>query len=374
MKNIFLTLLIITSAFAYAEDYETAQRFSDGDVVSAGVLNDILDRLELRLITPKSSDFVGSWDIEQTTTVSGCLGNGGSCTLSGRQTAVDNIYSKRTDSVTFSDDGDGTYSLSTSSYCSFLQGAQNSPCSISFAVVDGRFLMNNDRYYAYDVKKISASRFLLSTWATGSGSFNIIQLDKQALAPKAPKNLAIALTSTKASLTWTAGDATETSYTVKRKSSVDASFSNLASSTEESYEDSSIIKGNSYWYRVFANDSDGTSLGSNVIRITYVNTPPSMNLSSTISVNEGVIEVKNVGASDADGDSLTYTIGSQDPSNDVTNFSISSTGVISFKSTPDYENPSDYGTNNIYDITVTVSDGIDSVSQDVGVVVLDVSE
>ena len=99
-----------------------------------------------------------------------------------------------------------------------------------------------------------------------------------------------------------------------------------------------------------------------------------MNLSSTISVNEGVTEVVDVGATDADGDSLTYTLGSQDPTNDATNFSISSSGVISFNSAPDYENPSDYNTDNIYTINVSVSDGTETVIQDIGVVVKDIED
>ena len=224
------------------------------------------------------------------------------------------------------------------------------------------------------ILKVSQNRFQLWQLKSGSNSFVGFTLDKQSQPPKAPKELAITLASGKAALSWSAGDNTETGYDVRRRASVDEDYASLATPTAETYEDSSIVKGNSYWYRVFATNANGTSIGSNVIQIAYLNTPPSMNLSSTISLNEGITEVVNVGATDADGDSLTYSIGSQDPSNDATNFSISSTGVISFNSAPDYENPSDYGTNNIYDITVTVSDGIDSVSQDVGVVVLDVSE
>jgi hypothetical protein len=375
MNRILILIAFLATAEISADDYETATQFITGDVISAEVLNDILDRIELALITPKSSDFVGSWDLLQTTTASGCLGNGGDCTLSGRQTPVDNIYSQRTDSVTFSNDGDGTFSLSTSSYCPFLQGAQNSPCNISFAVIDGRFLIHySGARYAYNVQKISASRFILSVWATGSQSFNVLQLDKQSLPPKSPKNLAIALTSTKASLTWTAGDTSETSYTIKRKSSAAASFSDLGTSTAESYEDTTIVKGNSYWYRVFGIDSDGTSLGSNVIQITYSNTPPSMNLGSTISINEGTTVVVDVSATDADGDSMTYSITSSSPGNDASTMSISTSGQLSFNSAPDYENPGDYDSNNVYDITVSVSDGYDTVSQDLGLVVLDMDD
>jgi hypothetical protein len=145
----------------------------------------------------------------------------------------------------------------------------------------------------------------------------------------------------------------------------------MGTPTAESYNDSTIAKGNSYWYRVFATNANGTSVGSNVIQITYSNTPPSMNLSSTISVNEGTTSVVTIGATDADGDSLTYTVSNPNASTDGELFSIND-GVLIFTVAPDYEDPDDYNTNNIYDIRVSVSDGTDTVNQDISVVVLDV--
>ena len=49
---------------------------------------------------------------------------------------------------------------------------------------------------------------------------------------------------------WTAGDNTETGYDVQRKNSSDGNFASIGTPTAESYEDSTIAKGNSYWYRV----------------------------------------------------------------------------------------------------------------------------
>ena len=41
---------------------------------------------------------------------------------------------------------------------------------------------------------------------------------------------------------------------------------------------------------------------------------------------------------------------------DSSKFSISNSGELSFNSAPDFENPSDFGTNNVYNLTVTVTD------------------
>lgn len=388
MKNIFLIVLIIASAFAYAEDYETAQRFEEGDTISADVLNDILDRIELSLKSSTTSDLLGSWDVAWKTCINGGPGNCSSLNAgSGWSSSIDNLYRTRSDVWAISDDGDGTYSLSITNYC--ISGASsgayyNDSCTGRLNVEGGIFLFgtetgagvnqDSDHTETYNIKKVSQTRFQLWQLKSGSNSFVGFTLDKQSQPPKAPKELAITLASGKAALSWTAGDNTETGYDVRRRASVDEDYASLATPTAETYEDSSLAKGNSYWYRVFATNANGTSIGSNVIQIAYLNTPPSMNLSSTISLSEGITEVVNVGATDADGDSLTYSMSSQDPSNDATNFSISTAGVISFNSAPDWENPSDYNTDNIYTINVSVSDGTETVLQDISVVVLDVDD
>jgi uncharacterized protein YjdB len=65
--------------------------------------------------------------------------------------------------------------------------------------------------------------------------------------------------------------------------------------------------------------------------------------------------------SDADGDSLTYSISGSE-------INISSSGVLTFATAPDYE------TKTSYTATVTVSDGTDSATQDITVNVTDVDE
>ena len=145
-----LTLLISILLFSnsYADDYESAQRFTEGDTLSAEVLNDILDRMELALKTTTSADFIGTWDLVQTTCAGELTGLGncsnGIAGTTGFGDDVDGLYKQRTDTVTFSDDGDGTYSLSQANYCAFVRsGTGNSSCTLSYAVVDGRFIFNS---------------------------------------------------------------------------------------------------------------------------------------------------------------------------------------------------------------------------------------
>ena len=256
--------------------------------------------------------------------------------------------------------------------CSFVGDLALFGCALDSSITDE----NGRQFSAYfNAQRLSPTRIKLfwGPWR-GNGLYNVLILDKINLPPSAPRNLSIALDAGTASLSWTAGDSAQTGYTIKRKSSSSAEFSDLATSSSESYEDSSVEKNNSYWYRIFATNSNGSSVGSNVIQIDYINSPPLMDLSSSTSVNEGVTDVLSVNASDADGDTLSYTLASQDPGNDAGNFTLSSDGVLTFNSAPDWEAPSDYNTDNVYKINISVSDGTDSVSQDISIVVLDVSD
>lgn len=86
-----------------------------------------------------------------------------------------------------------------------------------------------------------------------------------------------------------------------------------------------------------------------------LNRPPVIN-DQSFSLNENLTAIGSVVATDPDtGDTLTYSIGG---GLDAAKFEInSSTGALTFRSAPDYENPTDAGGNNVYDVMVTVTDG-----------------
>ena len=84
------------------------------------------------------------------------------------------------------------------------------------------------------------------------------------------------------------------------------------------------------------------------------NNPPSItNTNMNISVVENQTSAVTVNATDPNGDTLTYSLSGDDASL----LSISNQGVVTFNTAPDFENPSDGDTDNVYKITVTVSDG-----------------
>ena len=93
--------------------------------------------------------------------------------------------------------------------------------------------------------------------------------------------------------------------------------------------------------------------------------PTITNTVFNISVQENQTSAFTISASDPDGDSLTYSLSGTDSAL----LSVSSSGVVTFNTAPDYENPSDSNGDNVYMVTVNVSDGTASTSADFSVTV-----
>ena len=101
------------------------------------------------------------------------------------------------------------------------------------------------------------------------------------------------------------------------------------------------------------------------------NINPVFTSASTANFTEGETgTVYTVAATD--DSTITYSLGTD---NDEALFDlVGGTGVVTFKSVPDFENPTDGDTNNTYIINVIASDGANSVNQDVTITVIDVDE
>src|SRR6266436_10156709 len=161
---------------------------------------------------------------------------------------------------------------------------------------------------------------------------------------------------------------------------VDASTGALSFVSAPDYENPTDAGANNV-YDVTVQVSDGTLTDTQAIAVTVTNVNDnapvitSNGSSATASVNiaENGTAVTIVTATDADaGSTLTYSIaGGADASHFTVN---ASTGALSFASAPDYENPADAGGNNVYDVTIKVSDGTLTDTQAIAVTVADVAE
>ncbi len=88
--------------------------------------------------------------------------------------------------------------------------------------------------------------------------------------------------------------------------------------------------------------------------------PTITNTVLNISVVENQTSAFTVSASDPDGNTITYSL----TGTDSNLFGITMEGVVTFNNPPDFENPSDSNSDNVYEITANVSDGSLSDSAD----------
>jgi hypothetical protein len=113
------------------------------------------------------------------------------------------------------------------------------------------------------------------------------------------------------------------------------------------------------------------SCGGGASAPTVPNRAPILTDPGSLLVIEGATSVASLSATDADGDALTFSIISGD---DQSLFTMTSAGMLSFTTAPNFEAPSDSDTDNAYLLTVQVSDGALSDSQSLTVTVTDVFE
>ena len=101
------------------------------------------------------------------------------------------------------------------------------------------------------------------------------------------------------------------------------------------------------------------------------NTAPTITDPGALSLLEGGTSVATLSASDSQNDSLSFSIASGD---DEELFSITTAGALSFATAPDFEAPGDSDTDNVYDVTVQVSDGSLTDTQALTITVTDAFE
>lgn len=105
---------------------------------------------------------------------------------------------------------------------------------------------------------------------------------------------------------------------------------------------------------------------------TPMNSPPTFMSSSEVSVSEKTSAIVTFSADDPENDLLTYSLAGGP---DMALFAIdSANGELSFLALPDFEQPADADRDNVYLVTVQVSDGSNVATQDVEVTVTNVDE
>ena len=304
-----LTIFCLLFSFGLmAKDYISLQRLNEGDVISADVFNDIMDRIELTLKPITISELVGTWSAKQYICDQGVYGNVNFCDLSGVFTTTNEngVFEVRTDTVTITDNGNNTFNWTSPNKQFFYHGNvdgsaqgletgnKNHTCSLSTigligCLFDASLTNSGDRIVTYsNIKRTSPTQLVLF-WGPRNGGFLFSQiiLDKLNNPPEPPTNLAVINANGTISLSWTAPEtytlpvpgaegttpASQTegaasSYKIQSKDAADGTYTELATATTNSYTDT-ITSGTTRWYRVYAVNEYGTSKGSNVVSISY---------------------------------------------------------------------------------------------------------
>ncbi len=127
-------------------------------------------------------------------------------------------------------------------------------------------------------------------------------------------------------------------------------------------------------YDIIVTASDGTNSTDHNVAITVTNENdniPVFTSPATANARENQTAAYMAAATDADGDTLVYSLSGTDS----VLFTIdAATGEVSFIAAPDFEAPSDDGGDNVYDVVVTASDGTIDTEQAVAITVTDVNE
>ena len=130
---------------------------------------------------------------------------------------------------------------------------------------------------------------------------------------------------------------------------------------------------NSYVVVVRVSDATATADLTLTVNVTDVaeNQPPVITTTSRLAVPENTTAVTTLTATDADGDTLIW---SKNGGVDAAKFTLTPEGVLTFATAPDFEAPTDAGSNNSYVVVVRVSDRTATADLTLIVNVTDVDE
>ncbi|TYL92865.1 hypothetical protein FXB40_23515 [Bradyrhizobium rifense] len=119
-------------------------------------------------------------------------------------------------------------------------------------------------------------------------------------------------------------------------------------------------------------DGHGGSATQNItVTLTGIDDAPVIGSGPTASFAEnGTGVAYHVAATDVDSPALTYSLSGTD----AALFDVSAKGDVTFKSAPDFEAPKDANHDNVYDVTVAVSDGEKITTKNVAITVTDVND
>ena len=255
-------------------DFETPHEFKSGDTISADMMNEIFDYIKNANKMISASELIGTWSCLRYTRSDSCKPP----PLGTWTVGTDSLYRYNSGTLVMIDDGDNTYSYTTSIpnifSCEATESVglgnwvlKNNILFITFSTNGTAGSLDDTGMKLISLKKVSSSKLLMQMGAASKTVF--AECDKQNLPPNAPSSLTSDNSSSSITLTWTDSQTEAvTGYKVIRKTVVTDNFTTVSTITDNStktYEDTDVSTGGTYWYRVRAYNSNGDGTPSMVI-------------------------------------------------------------------------------------------------------------
>ena len=265
-------------------DFETPHEFKSGDIISAEMMNELFEYIKNANKMISASELIGTWSCMRYTMNNECK----TPALGTWTVGNDSLYRYNSGTLVMIDDGDNTYSYTTSIPNIFSCEATESVGLGNWVLKNNILFITFSRYGtagALDetgtklifLKKVSSSKLLMES---GDIKPLFAECDKQNLPPNPPSSLTYALpadnTSSSITLTWTdtTSNQTEavTGYKVIRKTVVTDNFttvSTITNNTTRTYADDNVSDNGTYWYRVLAYNTNGDGTPSKVVKASF---------------------------------------------------------------------------------------------------------
>ena len=268
MKTVCGFGLLLFMTLAHASE-TIPYRFKPGGVISAEMMNEIFQKVNNVTEGFTSPDeLVGTWSCAEYNSQGGtaldCAGD------SSWTTDSSGLFSTRVQTISAVSSSANTYQLTVSSgaptRCGLASYA-NTPFTAQYTIVNG-YLVWSPPYGRpmIAISKVTPNKFKWTSLAVNNGQSMVCT--RTNLAPQIPTGLAASTSGLAIGLSWTDTSSDEPGFKISRRDSLTGDWVELAATASDvtSYLDSVPVAGE-YWYRVYSSNSNGDSLGSNLILV-----------------------------------------------------------------------------------------------------------
>lgn len=231
--------------------------FSEGDVISASVMNTVLKRVndtQRGFLT--KAELNGTWAC---TTYSPIQNSDARCVADG------SLLYKKTGTLTL-DATAGTWSYAGTGGSDSIQSCGSFNSSGDYDVRSSKFVLGNGNGSSpivFNLNKKSPTQFAAETGI----NFSFIECSKNSTAPAPADALTATVSGTSVALAWTDQSTDETGFKVQYKTSAKGSWTTATTTAANAttFTLSSLTAGK-YWIRVIAKNSDGDAMSSSEVQ------------------------------------------------------------------------------------------------------------